>query len=232
MLTWQERPPEGTTTLNIRLAHPVKPSSTLKRLDYDRRVFYGHRFERELAAYLSSFNIDTAPFGQDLLLPNFKAKLRLLEDSTSKLIRYTPDLIALLPDQKGSFLIEAKSAITTTGFYSINVDSYTLQRKLVSDFNPPNTLRILYIFPAIELGEDYRAEWVQDLHRAISKKIIDPEKLKAAEGSQRPFALVSKDKLKPLTEVLKELTKVKELHGAVKPFDGNEYRNALYGRVP
>lgn len=213
--------------ISYRTNYSTLPPNT-SRLDYGTRITHGHRFEKDLPAHLATFGIKTTPFGRALLSRDFQSELTFLNDGTSAFLRYLPDLAGRLPNRGSSFLIEAKSTLSTTGNYSINLTSYTMQRDLVQNYNPPYSLRILYIFPPPYQDEDYRADWVEHLHRAIFKQISEPELLKTAGGSRLPFALLAKDRLRPLAAVLNEF--IGNAQNTVnKSFVKDEYENKLYG---
>lgn len=202
------------------------------RLKYGDRINHGHKFERDLRALLANYGIVTSPTGRDLLSPEFQSGLNQLNDPTSKFLRYFPDLAGRLPNRGGSFLIEAKSVLTTSGNYSINLASYVTQRDLVLNSNPLNSLKILYIFPPPIRGEDYKAEWVQTLHRAIIRQVSEQELLMTVRGSRRPYALLASNRLRPLSTVLRELIDPNhdQRVGDERVFKMEEYVNGLYGR--
>lgn len=209
-----------------------KRSPDTHRLDYRARITKGHSFENELAEHLIGLGIITTPFGRALLSKEFQSDLEYLNDPTSAFLRYLPDLAGRLPNFGSSFLIEAKCVITSTGNYSINLSSYIMQRDLVLNYDPLNSLRILYVFTPPYQDGDYRACWIQNLHRAIIRQVSEPKLLTTVRGSRLPYALLDSDRLKPLSTVLSELIEPNhdQRVGDKRVFKIEEYVNGLYGR--
>jgi len=202
------------------------------KLKYGSRINHGHQFERDLRAVLLSYGIVTSPTGRALLSTEFQAGLNQLNDQTSKSLRFYPDLAGRLPNGGGCILIEAKSTLSETRNYAINTASYIYQRDLVLNSDPKDLLRLLYIFRPLNVGEDFRAEWVQNLHRAITKRVNDREVLRASLGSGSPYLLIAGNRLRTLSAVLRELIEPiqKHYHGDGRAFRKEEHVNGLYGR--
>ncbi|MGH7890495.1 MAG: hypothetical protein ACRENF_08100 [Thermodesulfobacteriota bacterium] len=164
-----------------------------------------------------NFGILTSPFGRALLSKELQVGLNNLDDRTSSFLRYMPDLAGQLPNWGGCILIEAKSAQSKTGNYSINIKSYVFQQDLVLNSKPDDPLKLLYVFRPFNGVRDYRAEWVQNLHRAIIRKVQNREMLRTSRGSGRPYMLIAGNKLRPLSTVLSEL-----INSNQKQYLGNE----------
>lgn len=123
-----------------------------------------------------------------------------LNDPTSRHIRFMPDLICPIPSRRISILIDCKSTMTQTENYSVCLDSYNVLCEWAYRGE-----KILFVFPSSDPFSGYRAEWAENLEHAIVRKVTDPATLKRANGSGRPFILISKNKLRSLRDIMSEL---------------------------
>lgn len=202
--------------MDVRIVAHRNNFTTSHPPGFRSRIQKGCEFEKELSRHLKQFGIVIGALGQEFLSDGLKAGIRYLTDATSLFIRFLPDLIAILPDDGGAVLIEVKSTLSRTGNFSVNIASYNFQRDLVINSGPDDPLKLLYIFPPLGVDEDYRAEWVQYLPRAIIRQVINREMLSTSRGSGRPYVLLSGNKLRTLSEVLNELIDSNQMQCAIK----------------
>ena len=160
-------------------------------LDFQKRLKLGHNFEDKVKKYLFGLGVIAYPFGLEYLSNSAKKALIGLNDPTSLLIRFSPDLFCLVPG-KFAFFVECKSSQSNTSNYSYNLESYQTSLKLSR-----MGIKILCVF------SDLKAQWIENL--PIRRQIMSVDKLKYVNGSQKPYILIPKDKLLNLTKIIRDI---------------------------
>lgn len=148
------------------------------------------------------------PFGGELS-PKLQEVLRRLQNGTSRMLRYRPDMVAAHP-AKGSLLLEVKSEGTGSPNFAVEFDAWDAARL----WNQ-NGRHVLYLFVNL-LSRDVLASWPEDLRprRVFVPRREDLARIKAAcpgvsvryypavRGSGTAFFLVAKAELKLLSAAL------------------------------
>jgi hypothetical protein len=148
------------------------------------------------------------PFGGELS-PELQEMLRRLQNGTSRMLRYRPDMVAVHP-AKGSLLLEVKSEGTGSPNFAVEFDAWDAARL----WNQ-NARRVLYLFVDL-LCQDVLARWPEDLRprRVFVPRREDLARIRAVcpgvstrcypavRGSGTAFFLVAKSELKLLGAAL------------------------------
>jgi len=171
--------------------------------EFKQRLGMGHSFESQVQYYLwKQYGLRIFKCGLEQKPEAAIEQLIKLNDPTSLEIRFDPDFICFVPGLPYSFYIECKSdlSMTNSGNFSFDLEAYNhLVRKAYEG------IRILCVVPGTEPSHKFICDWIENLEKAVVKKVTDPEKLKNANGSGKSFVVISKVKMRPLDFLMSEI---------------------------
>lgn len=150
------------------------------------------------------------PFGGELS-PSLQKDLRSLGNGTSRMLRYRPDQVAVIPGKR-SLLLEIKSESDGSPNFAVELNAWEAAKMWNRD-----SRHVLYVFVDLKVGSVYAA-WPEnltparifvprtgDLGRIAAYPGIPVRKIVTRRGSGTTFFLVPKAKLRPLDAALRDI---------------------------
>lgn len=160
---------------------------------------------------LLSHGIRLHSFGGELA-PHLQKELRSLGNGTSKMLRYRPDQVAVLPGKR-ALLLEIKSEAGGSPNFAVELDAWEAAKMWNRDES-----HVLYVFADLKPGLVFGA-WPEEIPspaRIFVPRPADLEQVESAysgvptrrvsvRGSGTAFFLVKKEGLRSLGSILAEL---------------------------
>jgi hypothetical protein len=151
--------------------------------------------------------IELYSFGGETI-PRLQEKLQPLSNGTSKLLRYRPDQVAVIPGER-SLLVEIKSEAGGSPNFAVELDAWEAAKIWNRDSS-----HVLYVFVDLVLGSVFGA-WPEEISplKIFVPRQADVERISAAypgvptshvvvRGSGTAFFLIAKKDLHSLESVL------------------------------
>lgn len=170
----------------------LKPEQSYR--DFGHRFSHGREFEARVSAYLQqTYVCEVLP--SDLIgVGSPKLRKHLTQNRTPEacFLRYLPDFLVV--SEEHSMLVEVKSTLTNSEYYSVNYAEFLVQLTLARDLN----LLLFLVFPGSDSEPDFRGCQITNI--TLESSGCSESILASANGSRLPYRLVRKADIPLLTE--------------------------------